>query len=320
MSGVGTESEDIVFGTQTLVSDVVLGDAEVGEDCAVLFAAVCGHARLVEKLGGDEAMRAAERCLKRMERAVQACAGQVVKQLNGELMALFATADAAAQAAVDMQLRIADLPPVSGIKLGVRAAFSFGPVFTEGDGVCGAVVSRAAALAGMATGGQVLTGACGADALSAAWRKPLVPLAESCGEERVFQFRPEGPAASAVAEREPGPQAAASTAAGKQLTLRYAGAAKVFAEDVVCVTLGRDAACDVVVHDRRASRQHARIERRGMQIVLVDQSTNGTFLSINGGTESFLRHAEGLLYGKGRLTFAGSARTPSAEVIEFELL
>jgi len=45
------------------------------------------------------------------------------------------------------------------------------------------------------------------------------------------------------------------------------------------VVIGRDAACDVVLDDRRASRRHARIQARGGYIVLSDLgSTNGTYI------------------------------------------
>ena len=60
MDALGIEREDDAFGTQTLVSEVLLDDTDLGEERAVLFAAVCGHAKLVEKLGGDEARRAAD--------------------------------------------------------------------------------------------------------------------------------------------------------------------------------------------------------------------------------------------------------------------
>ena len=45
------------------------------------------------------------------------------------------------------------------------------------------------------------------------------------------------------------------------------------------VVIGRDAACDVVLDDRRASRRHVRIQARGGYLVLSDLgSTNGTYI------------------------------------------
>lgn len=36
------------------------------------------------------------------------------------------------------------------------------------------------------------------------------------------------------------------------------------------LVVGRSESCDVVLHDAKASRQHARVERRGERLVLVD--------------------------------------------------
>ena len=218
MSRMQIEAEDALFGSQTIVSNVAFAADDSGEDCAVLFAAVCGGARLIEKLGATEAGHAVERCLARMERAVLGCAGRIVKQLNGELLALFDHADEAAQAAVDMQVRVADLPPISGVKLAVRAAFSFGPIFRESDGVSGAVVSRAAALAGMAGAGQVLTGETGLAALSPAWRKATEARDAHSGDERVYGLRPVEAATRVDPAGETGAPATVTTT-GKRLCL-----------------------------------------------------------------------------------------------------
>ena len=79
---------------------------------ALLFAAVGDSARLHEKLGRNEARWAIDRCLKRMERAVDALGGKAIKVAGEELMAVFPTADAAFQAAVEMRQRVDDLPPI----------------------------------------------------------------------------------------------------------------------------------------------------------------------------------------------------------------
>ena len=60
MSRMQIEAEDALFGSQTIVSNVAFAADESGEDCAVLFAAVCGGARLIEKLGATEAGHAVD--------------------------------------------------------------------------------------------------------------------------------------------------------------------------------------------------------------------------------------------------------------------
>lgn len=84
--------------------------------------------------------------------------------------------------------------------------------------------------------------------------------------------------------------------------------------------MGRDAACDLVIHDRRASRHHASIERRGNQVVLIDRSTNGTYVMIDGLPEHFLKQSECILRGKGVILFAASSSNPDGECAEFEVI
>ena len=80
------------------------------KELSVLFADVSGSTRLYEKLGDTEALRAVDRCLKRMERAVEGFRGRIVKNIGDEVMAVFEKADDAFQAATEMQQRITDLP------------------------------------------------------------------------------------------------------------------------------------------------------------------------------------------------------------------
>ena len=85
-----------------------------------LSAAIGGTTRLLERLGATEATHAIERCLKRMERSVAGQGGHLVGTTEGELLATFDSAEQACLAAIDMQLRVATLPPVSGFKLPIR--------------------------------------------------------------------------------------------------------------------------------------------------------------------------------------------------------
>lgn len=46
------------------------------------------------------------------------------------------------------------------------------------------------------------------------------------------------------------------------------------------ITIGRAVECQIVITSRRVSREHARLERQGRHVILVDLgSTNGTFLN-----------------------------------------
>lgn len=215
---------------------------------AVLFADVSGSSRIYEKLGDAEALRAIDRCLNRMERAVIAHKGRVVKAIGNEVMAEFDSAGDAALAAEDMQQRIDDLPPISGIKLAIRISIR-SEEDKDGDR---------------------------ADA-------PAVPP-------------------------------------DTRLRLRHDGAEIILGPDRPTALLGRDNHCDIVVRDTRASRNHGRIERRRDKYVLVDQSTNGTYVTPQGEPEFVLKREEAILRGRGRIAFGHSHREAGPEILEFDIL
>ena len=76
------------------------------------------------------------------------------------------------------------------------------------------------------------------------------------------------------------------------------------------VTLGRDPACDIVITDRSASRQHARIRLDGMNFYLVDRSINGSYVRFDDRPEITVLRRDVLLDGSGQIslgrTFAES--------------
>ena len=80
------------------------------------------------------------------------------------------------------------------------------------------------------------------------------------------------------------------------------------------VTIGRAEDNDIVVKGNLISRLHARIEISRNKFVLIDQSTNGTFVQSSDGEEAFVRRdslqikGQGMI-GLGRLPEQGSPQT-----------
>lgn len=312
------------FGTETEFASNEAGMGKKEKMLSVLFSDVSGSTRLYEKLGDAEALRAVDRCLKRMERAVETFRGRIVKNIGDEVMAVFANADDAFQAATEMQQRISDLPPVSGVKLAIRVGFHHGPVIEEGGDVFGDSVNTAARLAGLAKAGQVLISGQTQAKLSSLLQSSTRDLdqmsvkgkAEDLHVFEVIWQESEELTMKAVSIR----PAAVAGGLGTRLCVRYAGEVIMLDEKKSTMGMGRDAECEVTVRDRRASRNHAKIERRGEKFVLSDQSTNGTFVTFSGEPELFLRREEIVLRGSGIICFASSGTSPEADCAEFEHL
>jgi hypothetical protein len=76
------------------------------------------------------------------------------------------------------------------------------------------------------------------------------------------------------------------------------------------VAIGRADDNDVVVRGNLISRLHARIEFSRNRFTITDQSTNGTFVQINGEEESFLRRDSMSIKGAGLI---GLGRVPDRD-------
>jgi len=284
----------------------------------VLFADLSGSTRLYEAAGDDKALEIIGRCIDTLSRAAEAAGGRVIKTIGDEIMALFATPDHAADAAMRMQTAIDALPMVGGHKLAVRIGFQAGPVIQRDNDVFGDTVNLASRLAEQATREQVLTTTDTVSLLSPAIKNTTrrlyditvrgkledIALCELLWRKSpdITQF-PVGPFALKLAN--------------VRLRLLYRGRELVLKRRVESITLGRDPTCTFVSVDPMSSRHHCIIERRQDKFVLADHSSNGTYVtSESDGIETILRREELALRGHGWLSF-GHCSGESQDVLEY---
>ena len=132
--------------------------AEQQAQGAVLFADVSGSTKLYETAGDQVAKAAIDECVRIMRERTEAARGRVIKTIGDEVMSLFPTADAAADAAIEMQSAITELKPVGNTKIGIRIGFNYGPVVEQADGdIFGDAVNVASRLSHVAVKGQIIT-------------------------------------------------------------------------------------------------------------------------------------------------------------------
>lgn len=290
-----------------------------------MFADVSGSTALFERLGDKEAMHAVERCLKRMKRSIDGYKGRTIQVVGDELLGAFETAEDACQAAIDMQQRIADLPPVSGLKLTIRIGLHCGEVVEDGNKLTGPAISTAARIAGIARRNQILCSNLLVQALS----EPSFISADPVPE--LGSVPEEGEALTLFQINWPNYQGAtvnsAHSAFGpgipvppERLCVRHRGKAFLLDDKTPVLTIGRDLGCKLIIDDRKASRQHARVERRGDGFYLVDTSTNGCFVTLSGRQEVMIRRHEIQLESRGQISFGNSGSDPMADIAEFEQL
>jgi adenylate cyclase len=286
---------------------------------SVMFADVSGSTELYETVGDMAAFEAIARCIALMKSQAQASGGRIVKTIGDEVMVVFPEAERAMQAAIDMQLAVAELPAIAGLSMSLRIGLHHGSVLPDDSGdVFGDTVNIAARLTELASPGQILTSKDTVDLLSARWRQMARQLysIHVRGKrqptelyEAIWQLGADLTVAGSDAQ---------SSAESPLLTLRYGDRCIQMSQVSTpgLLTIGRGANMSIVVRDRHASRIHASIERRDGRYVLLDCSSNGTRITIDGGHELLLRRDEVTLWGHGWISFGPSA-TDESERVEF---
>ncbi len=284
---------------------------------AILFADVSGSTTLYERLGDRQALRAVEQVLDLLRRAVATYHGRVVKTIGDEVMAVFADADGALQAAGDMQTRVSALPTFADARLAIRVGFHFGPALEENGDYFGDAVNTAARMAGLAKSGQIITTAATVACLSPLLREGTREVAALVVKGKQSEVQvcevlwQSGEDVTMLASK--GTQASTEAV----LRLAHGGRTVLMDGDLAAVLIGRDATHHIPISDKMASRLHGRIERRGDKFYYVDLSTNGTYITIEGDVETVLRRDQALLRGRGTLSFGHSAAEPGAELVQF---
>jgi class 3 adenylate cyclase len=286
---------------------------------AILFADISGSAKLYESLGDAEALATIDRCLAIIRQACLDSGGRVVKTIGDEVMAVFAAADGAARAATDMQTQIAAQRTSRGTSLAIHVGFNYGPVLEEGSDVFGDSVTVAARLVSLAKAGQVFTSAQTVQELPPGLRSRT----RSQQAQTVKGKQKDIDLFELIWQETEDELTALSThvkVRPAHLALTHGERHIELSEARPVLAIGRDLQNDLVIADRKASRMHARIERRRDKFVLIDHSSNGTYVSVLGEAELVLRREELILRGRGQMSFGHAYHDDPSEFIAYSCL
>ena len=283
-------------------------------ELAILFADVVGSTRLYELMGDVRARDMVAICIDCMRSATDQHHGTVIKTMGDEIMATFPSADEALNAAAQMQQQIsahAQLK-IEGQAVAIRVGCHFGPVVLENRDVFGATVHTANRMTSQAKAGQIITTAATVERLSPEWRASVrqidVAMIKGQGSEVTLYevlWQTED-----VTSMVPAIAMQARGARTMRLRLRFQDREIFLDEHHPNVAIGRAEDNDLVIKGNLISRIHARIEINRNKFVLIDQSTNGTFVQTKGGEEAFVRRDSLQLKGEGMI---GLGRLPEAE-------
>jgi len=291
---------------------------------AVLFADVVGSTRLYEVLGDRAARDMIVICVDIMRGATERNRGSVIKTIGDEILAIFPTADDAVNAAAEMQHDIGVHPTLQmqGQHVAIRIGCHFGSVVLENRDIFGASVHTANRMTSQAKSGQIVLTADTVQRLSAEWRAltrqiDVTPLKGRTEEFELFEVLWQQEDATSML-----PAIAADARTGhrpKRVLLRYQGREYVLGDGKEALTLGRAEENDVVVKGTLISRIHARVELGRSKVMLVDQSTNGSFVTTQEGKEAFVRRDSVALTGAGLIGLGRLPEPNSPEAIHYRL-
>jgi adenylate cyclase len=290
-------------------------------ELAILFADVVGSTRLYELMGDLRARDMVAICIDVMRTATEQHQGTVIKTMGDEVMATFADADQALNAASQMQQQISrhSQLKVEGQPVALRIGCHFGPVVLENRDVFGATVHTANRMTSQAKAMQIMITAQMVERLAPQWRTAVrqvdVATLKGQGNEVVLYevlWQTED-----VTSMVPAIGMSNSHLPHLRLRLQFQDREIVLDERHPAVAIGRAEDNDVIVKGNLISRLHARIEINRHKFVLVDQSTNGTFVQSQDGDEAFVRRDSVQIKGKGMIGLGKLPEEDSPQTIRF---
>lgn len=250
----------------------------------LLFADVSGSTKLFELRGDVEARRLIAGLLDALARLCRRHDGRVVKTIGDEIMCAFPAPLDGVDAAIAMQRHTAEDGMALANHLAIRVGLHHGECLVEDDGdVYGDAVNTAARMAKLAVRGQIVTTASTTSGLRKVLARSL-GTAQVAGKlqaidivDIIWQENPGGMTTVQSALAVPSP-----LDAEQRLVLEHRGRTLELRPDSPALTLGREPGNGLVVDADCVSRNHAVIEFQRGHYVLLDRSTNGSFLHIEG--------------------------------------
>jgi len=249
--------------------------------------------------------------------------GTVIKTIGDEIMATFGTVDEAMGASVMMQSRIATVgKKEGGIPVQIRIGCHFGPVVQEQNDIFGAAVHTANRMTSQAKAGQIVISGSTVEHMSTELRNQArqIDVATVRGrldEVALFELVWQPDEATSML---PTIEWETRSRRASKLLLNFRDKTLEVSDKRKSINIGRADDNDLVIKGNLISRIHAKIEMRRGKFILVDQSTNGTFLQSAQGQETFVRRDSMVLGDEGTIGLGRTEAPDSDRAIRYKTL
>ena len=290
--------------------------------CAIMFADIAGSTRLYNQLGDNKAESLISRRLTTMRDIATNHNGRVIKTIGDEIMCQFPTAVQATFAAKEMHTdrTASDAAEALDIRIGLH----FGNTIEKDGDIYGDAVNIAARMATIAKTNQIIT----TEDFIRLLNKDLTSNTRLFDHTRVKGIDEEMKIYQILWE-EDNVTTFASTQHIQQIlqvqisiVFKFNGEQRFYTGSDITkpLSIGRDNSCDITIDSRLASRSHVNLEFRRGKFVLVDHSTNGTYVKFNQQNELFIRREEIPLMGEGYISLGERYKDKNSTNIYYSVL
>jgi len=284
-----------------------------------MFSDIVGSTRLYEALGDIDAAECVNQCIAQMSEIASTYGGTVINTIGDEIMCSFNSADAAVMAANRIH-EVYSAGPVAqfNVTLALRIGIDYGEIVVREDDIFGDVVNVAARVANIAVANQTIISEKVIMALSYEQRsktRQYDRIAVKGKTELLTLYEVMRQDRDVTVMRNTILTTHSSRA--QSLHLIYKGKSIALPSNSKAFVLGRSVTSDLVIEAGLVSRTHAYCVYRREKFILIDQSTNGTFIKTAEGREVYLRREEIPLVGRGTIALGESGRADNGQIIQY---
>ena len=287
---------------------------------AIMFADIARSTRFYETLGDISAQRLMAKCLSMLSDVACQHQGLVIKTIGDEVMCTFPDADQAVNAAKNMQEAFEKMPDIENSDLGtpnIYIGIHTGPVIKEEDDIFGDSVILAARMVALAKPRQILITEQTVKALTPDYKAFVRYVDKETikgkkGKLKIYEYIWEQDDVTVILER-----SSTSSVLQSYLELRCGNVIIKVDHLQPSITMGRQSHNDLVLDYERISRSHANIEYSREKFILMDHSSNGTYVHPQGEAVIHITRDEVQLFDSGIISLGRKASPGSPGAIHY---
>ena len=287
---------------------------------AVLFADIAKSTQLYDILGDKRAQSQISSWLKILSDVTSKHGGIVIKKIGDEVLCTFRDVSSAVAAGKGMHQALDRMPVEDAPEVGspnIYVGINWGKIIVDGGDIYGDVVNVASRLVTLAKQRQILLSDDAVSNLSDHEQSHVkfidTEVVKGKFEEmRYYEYVWEQLDQTMIVDKSMDKKSMMYT-----LELRSKDHISLVDQTHPVATFGRQGHNDFVLTNKRVSRTHARIEYRWGKFVLIDQSSNGTFIFDSKDKKRFLKREEAVLPVSGYLNFGEDMGKDANEAVKF---